>query len=135
MAHIGDYLTSGFYGVDKQFDTRLDKMIYDKRYGGLSIEKESRNMVCLASKLYCIWSETKEANKAKGVSDKFSHDRYLDVLEQGKIITGTNRTLTKKSGVMSHISTEKKAITATYHKMRVSSDGSFCSPLYLDIED
>jgi hypothetical protein len=133
--HIGDYLTSVFYGVNKQFDSKLDEMIFNKRYGGLSIEKESRNMIALASKLYVIWSDEKETSKAKGCHEKFTHQRYLRVLEAGDIVKGTNRTLTKKDGVMSHLSTEKKAITACYHKMRVSSDGSTCFPLYLDVEE
>jgi hypothetical protein len=135
MKHIGEYLTSDFYGVSKTFDNPLDKMCFDKRFGGLAIEKQSKNMVALASKLYVIWDDEKEINKAKGVSQKFKRDQYLEVLEQGKIVQGANRTLTMKDGSMSHIHTTKTALTAIYTKMRVLQDGSFCSPLFLDVED
>jgi hypothetical protein len=134
MKNIAHYLTSDFYGVNKQFDTPLEKMRFDKRFGGLAIEKESKNMIALASKMYCIWDDTKETGKAKGVSQKFSHQCYLDVLEQGKIINATNHTLRMNNGEMSHIFVNKHALTAIYTKMKVSSDGSFCSPLFLNGE-
>jgi hypothetical protein len=135
MANIGHYLTSDFYGVNEQFDTQLEKMMFDKRFGGLAIEKQSRNMICLASKLYCIWDDSKETSKAKGCHQKFTHQTYLDVLENGRIINGTNHSLRMKDGMMSHVSTYKRAISAIYTKMKVSSDGSFCSPLFLDVEN
>jgi hypothetical protein len=134
LANIGHYLTAGFYGVNKQFDSPLEKMRFEKRFGGLAIEKESKNMIALASKMYCIWDDTKETGKAKGVSQKFSHQCYLDVLETGKIINGVNRTLRMNNGEMSHISVNKHALTAIYNKMKVSSDGSFCCPLFLNVE-
>jgi hypothetical protein len=99
MANIGHYLTSDFYGVNKQFDTQLEKMMFDKRFGGLAIEKEAKNMVALASKLYCIWDDSKETSKAKGCHQKFNHQTYLDVLEQGKVINGTNHSLRMKDGI------------------------------------
>jgi hypothetical protein len=92
-------------------------------------------MVALASKMYCIWDNDKETSKAKGVSMKFRRDQYLEVLEQGKIVDGVNRTLTMKDGVMSHIDTIKTALTSIYTKMRVLADGSACVPLFLDVED
>jgi hypothetical protein len=134
MANIGHYLTSDFYGVNKQFDTQLEKMMFDKRFGGLAIEKESKNIVALASKLYCIWDEDKETSKAKGCHQRFTHQAYLDVLEQGLVVNGTNHTLRMKDGQMSHVSTYKRAISCIYTKMKVSSDGSFCSPLFLDVD-
>jgi hypothetical protein len=134
MANIGHYLTSDFYGVNKQFDTPLEKMRFDKRFGGLAIEKESKNMICLASKLYCIWDDSKETSKAKGCHQKFNHETYLDVLENGRIINGTNHSLRMKDGMMSHVSTYKRAISCIYTKMKVSSDGSACVPLFLDVE-
>jgi hypothetical protein len=109
-------------------------MMYDKRFGGLAIEKQSKNMIALASKLYCIWDDSKETSKAKGCHQKFDHRTYLDVLEHGKVINGTNHSLKMNQGVMSHVSTYKRAITCIYTKYKVSSNGSFCSPLFLDVE-
>jgi hypothetical protein len=134
MKNIGHYLTSDFFGVEKQFETPLDKMRFDKRFGGLAIEKESRNMIALASKLYVIWDDNKETSKAKGCHQKFGHEQYLEVLEQGKIINGVNHTLRMNQGEMSHIFVNKHALTAIYSKYKVSSDGSFCSPLFLNVE-
>jgi hypothetical protein len=138
MANIGHYLTSDFYGVNKQFDTPLEKMMFGKRFGGLAIEaleKQSKNMVALTSKLYCIWDDAKETSKAKGCHQRFTHQAYLDVLENGRIINGTNHSLRMKDGQMSHVSTHKSAITAISNKMKVSSDRNFCSPLFLDVEN
>jgi hypothetical protein len=128
-------LTSDFYGNERQFDTPLEKMKYEKRFGGLAIEKQSKNMVALASKLYTIWDDEKETSKAKGCHQRFNHETYLDVLENGKIVNGTNHSLRMKDGQMSHVSTYKRAITAIYTKMKVSSDGSACVPLFLDVEN
>jgi hypothetical protein len=110
-------------------------MIFDKRFGGLAIEKQSRNMVALASKLYCIWDNEKETGKAKGCHQKFNHQTHLDVFEQGPIVNGTNHCLRMNDGQMSHVSTYKRAITAISTKMKVSSDGSACVPLFLDVEN
>jgi hypothetical protein len=109
-------------------------MMYEKRFGGLAIEKQSKIMVALASKLYCIWDDEKQTSKAKGCHQRFNHETYLDVLENGKIVNGTNHSLRMKDGQMSHVSTYKRAITAIYTKMKVSSDGSFCSPLFIDVD-
>jgi hypothetical protein len=134
LANIGHYLTSDFFGVEKQFDSPLDKMRFDKRFGGLAIEKQSKNLVALASKLYVIWDDNKETSKAKGCHQKFGHEQYLEVLEQGKIINGVNHTLRMTNSQMSHVYVNKHALTAIYSKMKVSSDGSFCSPLFLNVE-
>jgi hypothetical protein len=134
MKNIAHYLTSDFFGVNKQFETPLDKMRFEKRFGGLSIEKQATNMVALGSKLYCIWDDNKETSKAKGCHQKFGHEQYLEVLEHGKIINGENHTLWMNNGGMSHVSVNKHALTAIYNKMKVSSDGSFCCPLFLNVE-
>jgi hypothetical protein len=135
MANVGKFMSSSFYGVNKHFETELEKMEFDKRLGGLAVEKESRNMICLSSKLYCIWDDKKETGKAKGVSEHFKHTQYLEVLDNKKIINGSNHTLRVNEGQMSHIHTNKRALTSIYVKYRVSSDGSFCSPLFLDVKD
>jgi hypothetical protein len=135
MKHIGEYLTSDFYGVNESLDNPLDTMRFDKRFGGLAIDKESKNMVALASKMYCIWDDSKETGKAKGVSQKFRREQYLEVLEQGKIVEGVNRNLTMKDSVMLPIHTTKTALTAIYCKFRVLKDGSACVPFFLDVED
>jgi hypothetical protein len=159
MENIDKYLTSDFYGVSKTFNTKLEKMQSDKKLGVLTIEKESKNMIALASKMYVIWNDTKETGKAKGVSEHFKHTQYQEVLEKRKIINGTNRTLrmikpragviglgqaTDSPGglfespcdaIMSHIAVNKRALTAIYLKYKVSNDGSFCSPLFLPIEN
>jgi hypothetical protein len=101
----------------------------------LAIEKESKNMIALASKMYVIWNDTKETGKAKGVSEHFKHTQYQEVLEKRKIINGTNRTLRMNEGEMSHIAVNKRALTAIYLKYKVSNDGSFCSPLFLSIKE
>jgi hypothetical protein len=119
MANIGHYLTSDFYGNEKQFDTPLEKMMFDKRFGGLAIEKQRKNMIALTSKLYTIWDDSKETSKAKGCHQKFDHRMYLDVLEQGLIINGTNHSLKMNQGVMSYVSTYKRAITAIFTKYKV----------------
>jgi hypothetical protein len=85
--------------------------------------------------MYAIWDDKRETGKAKGCHQKFKHEQYLEVLEQGKVIHGVNRSLRMKDGVMSHVATNKRALTAIYSKYKVSSDGSFCSPLFLDIEE
>jgi hypothetical protein len=125
MENIDKYLTSDFYGVNRTFNTKLEKMEFDKRLGGLAVEKQSKNMIALASKLYTIWDDTKETGKAKGVSEHFKHTQYQEVLEQRKIINGTNRTLRMNEGEMSHIATNKRALAAIYLKYKVSDDGSF----------
>jgi hypothetical protein len=135
MANIAHYLTSDFYGVEKQFDTPLEKMRFDKRFGGLAIEKQATNMVALASKLYCIWSDDKETSKAKGVHEKFSHEQYLEVLEQETIINATNHTLRMTDSQMSHVYVTKHALTCIYTKYKVSSDGSACVLFFLDVEN
>jgi hypothetical protein len=139
MENIGKNLTSDFYGVNKQFEVSpggaLEKMQFDKKLGGLAIEKESKNMIALASKMYVIWNDTKETGKAKGVSEHFKHTQYQEVLEKRKIINGTNRTLRMNEGEMSHIAVNKRALTAIYLKYRVSNDGSACFPLFLPVED
>jgi hypothetical protein len=134
-ANIAHYLISDFFGVNKQFETRLDKMRFDKRFGGLAIEKESKNLVALASKLYVCWDDNKETSKAKGCHQKFSHEQYLEVLEQGKIINRVNHTLRMTNSQMSHVYVNKHALTCIYTKYRVSSDGSACVPLFLDVEN
>jgi hypothetical protein len=135
MNNIGHYLTSDFYGVEKQFDSPLEKMRFDKRYGALSIEKQATNMVALGSKMYCIWNDDKETSKAKGVSQKFGHQSYLDVLTEGKIINGENHTLRMNQNQMSHVSVNKHALTCIFTRMRVLSDGSACVPLFLDVRE
>jgi hypothetical protein len=120
--------------VNKQFDTPLEKMMFEKRFGGLAIEKEAKNMVALASKLYTIWDDTKQTSKAKGCHQRFNHETYLDVLEHGKVVNGTNHSLRMKDGMMSHVSTSKRAISAIYTKYKVSSEGFACVPLFLDID-
>jgi hypothetical protein len=135
LENIDKYLTSDFYGVKRDFNTKLEKMQFDKKLGGLAIEKQSKNMIALASKLYTIWDDTKETGKAKGVSEHFKHTQYQEVLEKRKIIDGTNRTLRMNEGEMSHIATNKRALTAIYLKYKVSNDGLFCSPLFLPITD
>jgi hypothetical protein len=134
MKNITHYLTSDFFGVNKRFETLLDKMRFDKRLGALAIEKQATSMIALGSKLYCIWSDDKETSKAKGCHQKFGHEQYLEVLEQGKIINGENRTLRMTNGQMSHVAVNKHALTCIFTKMKVSSDGSLCSPLFLDVE-
>jgi hypothetical protein len=135
LANIGHYLTSDFFGVEKQFETPLDKMRFDKRFGGLAIEKESKNLVALASKLYVCWDDNKETSKAKGCHQKFSHEQYLEVLKQGKIINGVNHTLRMTNSQMSHVYVNKHALTCIYTKYKVSSDGSACVPLFLNVEE
>jgi hypothetical protein len=139
MENIDKYLTSDFYGVNKQFEASprgaLEKMQFDKKLGGLAIEKESKNMIALASKMYVIWNDQKETGKAKGVSEHFKHTQYQEVLEKRKIINGTNRTLRMNEGEMSHIAVNKRALTAIYLKYKVSSDDSFCSPLFLNLSE
>jgi hypothetical protein len=134
LANIGHYLTADFYGVNKQFETPLEKMRFEKIFGGLAIEKESKTMIALASKLYVCWDDNNETSKAKGCHQMFSHQCYLDVLENGTIINGESRTLRMNNGQMSHVSVNKHALTCIYTKMKVSSDGSFCSPLFLNVE-
>jgi hypothetical protein len=135
MENIDKYLTSDFYGVKHSAATKLEKMQFDKKLGGLAIEKESKNMIALASKMYVIWNDTKETGKAKGVSENFKHTQYQEVLEKRKIINGTNRTLRMNEGEMRHIAVNKRALTAIYLKYKVSNDGSFCSPLFLDLNE
>jgi hypothetical protein len=135
MENIDKYLTSDFYGVKREFNTKLEEMQFDKKLGGLAIEKESKNMIALASKMYVIWNDQKETGKAKGVSEHFKHTQYQEVLEKRKIINGTNRTLRLNEGEMSHIAVNKRALTAIYLKYRVSSDGSFCSPLFVNFSE
>jgi hypothetical protein len=82
MDNIDKYLTSDFYGVNKQFNSQLEKMEFDKRFGGLAVEKQSKNMIALASKLYTIWDNSKETGKAKGVSEpKSTHNikKFLNI--------------------------------------------------------
>jgi hypothetical protein len=142
LAHVSDYFPLNFYGVRASLDLKgikyaewspLEKQQFNKRLGGAAIEKESQNMIALASKLYTIWNVMEEASKAKGVHEKLSRFLYIDVFNNGTIVKAINRLLRKHGGDMSRIEVTKQGITPIYTKYTMDDDRSFCYPLFLTI--
>jgi hypothetical protein len=110
-------------------------MKFNKRFGGFAIEKFSLNMFALASKMYAIWGGEgfKESSKANGVSQKFKHERYLEVLERETVVKGENTNLVKRGAEINKVKVLKLALTAIYTKYRVFDDNSFCYPLFVQL--
>jgi hypothetical protein len=113
----------------------LELMKFNKRFGGLAIEKFALNMVARASKMYAIWGRggCKESSKAKGVGQKFKHERCLEVLEKETVVKGENTNLVKRGAEINKVKVLKRALTAIYTKYRVFDDNSFCYPLFVHL--
>ena len=100
-----------------------------KKLLGLSIEKEAENMICLSPKCYSLWTDTKNEMKVKGISlkkNKLAYKHYLKVIDELTTIQGKNINLQMKSGVMSKVTINKNALTATHTKMITLSNHSCC---------
>ena len=105
-----------------------DVFKHDRRTPGLfKVEFEGIGMVALNSKTYCCWQEDGTSKcSSKGlckVSNSFTRDTYLSVLNQGKSVSGTNRGFVKHNNDMYTYAQVRTGLTYTYAKRRVLEDG------------
>jgi DNA polymerase elongation subunit (family B) len=138
--NVYKFLPSNFYSTTQKptFQTKLDKQLFDKKLGGLEIEKHCDSMIALAPKMYsCINDKNKPVEiRVKGVSTKvqkkeITPDHYIEAIQDKKVLEGSVNNLQLVKGIMSQIELRKNFITAAHTKYMVSDDFSTCLPLFL----
>jgi hypothetical protein len=138
--NVYKFLPSNFYSTTAkpEFTNKLDKQLFDKKLGGLEIEKHCDSMIALAPKMYsCINDKNKPVEiRVKGVSTKvqkkeITPDHYIEAIQDKKVLEGSVNNLQLVKGIMSQIELRKNFITAAHTKYMVSNDFSTCLPLFL----
>jgi hypothetical protein len=134
--NIYKFAPSGFFTTDNSnptFSSKLEQTRFDKKLGGLEIEKQCDNMIALAPKMYtCFNGETTIACRVKGVKIKqnpITKDDYIKTLQDKTVIKGSNTNLQLHNYQMSKINIVKNVLTAAHTKYKVSEDFSTCIPL------
>jgi hypothetical protein len=122
---------------DMKFETPLERKKFDKKLGGLEIEKQCDSMIALAPKMYTCVSNSVEEIRAKGVSNaikekELSSSDYVNTINNKSIKSGYIDQLQLHNGTMSKISLSKNFLTAVHTKYFVSDDFSTCLPLFLN---
>jgi len=92
-------------------------------------------MVCITAKCYTTWNNSVkvEALKVKGVSKNqnkhITHNSYLEVLNSGNVLKGTNYSLRTMSSqdekIMSKTETHMTALSPIHIKMQTHPNGSY----------
>jgi len=127
----------GYFMPRNDIADKLERKRDEKKPLGVAIEKAFDNMVCITAKCYTAWNNSGkvEALKVKGVSKNqnkhITHQSYLEVLNSGNVLKGTNYSLRTMSSqdekVMSKTETHKTALSPIHIKMQTHSNGS-CHP-------
>jgi hypothetical protein len=72
--------------MELSFTNDIDKQLFDKKLGGLAIEKQCESIIALAPKVYSCYTNNKPSvNKAKGVGKTVIKE--LTFNEYGKVLT------------------------------------------------
>jgi hypothetical protein len=140
--NIYKWASSSFYTTDNSnptFANKLEQTRFDKKIGGLEIEKQCDNMIALAPKMYTCFdgdlvNGATIAARAKGVKTKqnpLTKDDYIKTLQDKTVILGSNTNLQLHNFQMSKINVSKNILTAAHTKYKVSEDFSTCTPLLL----
>jgi hypothetical protein len=136
--NIYKFAPSSFYSTNNSnptFTNKLEQTRFDKKLGGLEIEKQCENMIALAPKMYtCFNSERTLATKMKGVKSKqnpLDKNDYVNTLTNRTVKTGSNTNLQLHNDQMSKINIQKNILTAVHTKYRVTEDFSTCIPLLI----
>jgi hypothetical protein len=133
--NVYKFFPSSFYSTDNSnptFTNKLDKILFDKKLGGLAIEKQCESMIALAPKLYsCYTSKNcKVEIKAKGVSKsvvkELKFDDYNNIISKKEVKAGSSENLQLHQAIMSKIRLTKNFLTAAHTKYKVSDDFSTC---------
>jgi hypothetical protein len=138
--HIYKFLPSNFYSETSKptFKSKIAQQLFDKKLGGLAIEKHCDSMIALAPKMYsCINDEnTPIESRVKGVrtaikEKEIKPEHYIEAIQDKKVLEGSVSNLQLIRGIMSKIELRKNFITAAHTKYRVSKDFSTCLPLFI----
>jgi hypothetical protein len=132
--------------MELSFTNDIDKQLFDKKLGGLAIEKQCESMIALAPKVYSCYTNNKPAvNKAKGVGKtvikELTFNEYSNVLIDKAIKSGTTQNLQlmhhssssqhPPQHAMTKMLLTQNALTASHTKYKVSPDFSTCLPLFI----
>jgi hypothetical protein len=146
--HVYDYLPANFYSSDNsnpKFESKLEEALFNKKLGGLALEKQSGCLTALAPKLYQPYDIVEgngfmllkdEKPRAKGVKLELNplHNwDYNSVLQMRTTKAGYNTNLQLHNGEMSKITVQKNVLTAAHTKMQVTDDFSTCVPLFFQL--
>jgi hypothetical protein len=141
--HIYKFLPASFYSTDNsnpKFNDKLQEKLFNKKLGGLEIEKHCDGIIALAPKMYTCFNLKNETLSAialhvKGVSKhvqkrEIKPDNFVEVIENKTVKEGSMNNLQLVKGIMSKIELRKNFITAAHTKYRVSEDFTTCLPLF-----
>ena len=101
--NVFKYLTSDYYLPDEyehlrpKFDSKLNKMLFDKKILGCAIEKDGENIIALGSKCYTTFNDdgTTKSLKLKGVNKStnkhIKYNNYENIIDDKEnLISGKN---------------------------------------------
>jgi hypothetical protein len=141
--NVYKFLPSNFYSTattKPTFNTKLEQQLFDKKLGGLAIEKHCDSMIALAPKMYsCINNKADDIipveSRVKGVrtvikEKEIRPEHYINAIQDKAVLEGSVSNLQLIKGIMSKIELRKNFITAAHTKYQVSNDFSTCVPLF-----
>jgi hypothetical protein len=110
---------------------------YDRRKPGLfKVEATGDEMICLASKTYCLKQQDKVKFSTKGIQKASIgdvRDDMFQVLEDRKSINKMNRGFRYKDNKMFTYQQEKRAFSWEYWKRQIAEDGISTLPLEMTL--
>jgi len=117
---------------NEEIKDKKERTLHEKKILGCCIEKVGDNMIALCPKCYTIFNNKQcIALKSKGVNLKqnkqITYKDYLDIVNNGNLVMGTNTNLQVKGSEMCKPKIVKTALSGAHTKMRVQVNGA-CHP-------
>jgi hypothetical protein len=141
--NVYKFFPHSFYSTNNsnpKFKTGLEEKEFDKKLGGVELEKQCDAMIALAPKMYsCLNIDESEfktlTTHVKGVSkyvqSKITPNDFVDMFNKQNIIEGTTIQFQLVKGIMSKIEQRKNFLTLAHTKYKVSKDLTTCTPLFI----
>jgi hypothetical protein len=141
--NVYKFFPSNFYSTNNsnpKFKTGLEKKEFDKKLGGVELEKQCDAMIALAPKMYsCLNLNSNDfetlTTHVKGVSkniqSKITPNDFVDMFKKQNIVEGTTIQFQLIKGIMSKIEQRKNFLTLAHTKYKVSKDLTTCTPLFI----